>query len=109
MTRKLIQPLHDRILVQRVETAEASKGGIFLPHTAREKPVEGKVVAAGDGRQVQITVGDRRETRLLPLEVQAGDRVIFGKLAGSEIKIDNQEYLILREDDVIGVIEPDHG
>ncbi|MBW1895191.1 MAG: co-chaperone GroES [Deltaproteobacteria bacterium] len=93
-----IRPLHDRILVQRVEEEKTTKGGIIIPDTAKEKPIEGKVIAAGSGR-----VGD--DGKKIPLEVKKGDRILFGKYGGTEIKIEGEEYLIMREDDVLGIIE----
>ena len=94
-----VRPLRDRLLAERVEEQEQKVGGIIIPDTAREKPQQGKVVAAGSGR-----VND--EGKLLPLDVKAGDTILFGKYAGTEIKIDGKEYLILREEEVLGVIEP---
>lgn len=93
-----IRPLQDRILVQRVEEEEKTKGGIIIPDTAKEKPIEGKVVAVGAGR-----VGD--DGKKIPLEVKKGDRILFGKYGGTEVKISGEEYLIMREDDVLGIIE----
>jgi len=93
-----IKPLQDRILVQRVEEEQTTKGGIIIPDTAKEKPIEGKIVAVGGGR-----VGD--DGKKIPLEVKKGDRVLFGKYGGTEVKIDGEEYLIMREDDVLGIIE----
>ncbi|OCC16428.1 Heat shock protein 60 family co-chaperone GroES [Dissulfuribacter thermophilus] len=93
-----IRPLHDRILVQRLEEEEKTKGGIIIPDTAKEKPIEGKVIAVGNGK-----VLENGEVR--PLEVKVGDRVLFGKYAGTDIKIEGEEYLIMREDDILGVIE----
>ena len=93
-----VKPLHDRILVQRVEEEKTTKGGIIIPDTAKEKPAEGKVVAVGDGK-----IGD--DGKRIPLEVKAGDRILFGKYSGTEIKISGEEYLILREDDILGFIE----
>ena len=93
-----IRPLHDRILVQRVEEEKTTKGGIIIPDTAKEKPIEGKVIAAGNGR-----VGD--DGKKIPLEVKKGDRILFGKYGGTEVKIEGEEYLIMREDDVLGIIE----
>jgi chaperonin GroES len=93
-----IRPLHDRILVQRVEEEKTTKGGIIIPDTAKEKPIEGKVIAAGNGR-----VGD--DGKKIPLEVKKGDRILFGKHGGTEVKIEGEEYLIMREDDVLGIIE----
>ncbi|HEX5483663.1 MAG TPA: co-chaperone GroES [Terriglobia bacterium] len=93
-----VRPLHDRILIKRIEEKESVKGGIIIPDTAKEKPQEGEVVAAGHGKKTE-------EGKVIPLDVKAGDRILFGKYSGTEIKIDNEEYLILREDEVLGVIE----
>lgn len=93
-----IRPLHDRILVQRVAEEKTTKGGIIIPDTAKEKPIEGKVIAAGNGK-----VSD--DGKKIPLEVKKGDRVLFGKYGGTEVKIEGEEYLIMREDDVLGIIE----
>ena len=93
-----LRPLQDRILVQRVEEETTTKGGIIIPDTAKEKPAEGKVTAVGNGK-----VGD--DGKRVPLEVKKGDRVLFGKYAGTEVKVDGSEYLIMREEDVLGVIE----
>jgi chaperonin GroES len=93
-----IRPLHDRILVKRVEEQEVRKGGIIIPDTAKEKPQEGKVIAVGNGK-----VGD--DGKKIPLDVKAGDRILFGKYSGSEVKIEDEEYLILREEDVLAIIE----
>jgi chaperonin GroES len=93
-----LRPLQDRILVQRVQEETKTKGGIIIPDTAKEKPAEGKIVAVGNGK-----LGD--DGKRIALEVKEGDRILFGKYAGSEIKIEGEEYLILREDDVLGVIE----
>src|ERR1044071_4949714 len=93
-----MRPLRDRILVERLEEAEQRVGGIIIPDTAKEKPQSGRVIAVGKGR-----INDRGE--VFPLDVKAGEIVLFGKYAGSEIKIDGKEYLILREDDVLGVLE----
>ncbi len=92
-----LRPLQDRILVQRVEEETTTKGGIIIPDTAKEKPAEGKVVAVGNGK-----VGD--DGKRVPLEIKTGDRILFGKYAGTEVKIDGEEYLIMREDDVLGVL-----
>ena len=88
-----ITPLHDRVLVKRIEEKETVKGGIIIPDTAKEKPQEGEVIAVGEGK---IEKGSR-----VPLDVKAGDRILFGKYSGSEIKIEDQEYLILREDEIL--------
>ncbi len=93
-----IRPLHDRIIVRRIEEQEQMRGGLYIPDTAKEKPQEGEVLAVGNGKILE------NGTRL-QLEVKVGDRVLFGKYAGTEVKIDGEEYLILREDDVLGVIE----
>jgi chaperonin GroES len=93
-----IRPLHDRILVKRLEEQEVKKGGIIIPDTAKEKPQEGKVIAAGNGK-----VGD--DGKKIPLDVKAGDRILFGKYSGSEVKIEDDEYLILREEDVLAILE----
>jgi chaperonin GroES len=94
-----IRPLQDRIIVERVEEESKTAGGIIIPDTvSKEKPQEGKVVAAGKGKVTP-------EGKVLPLDVKEGDRVLFGKYAGSEIKIDGKEYLIMREDDILGVVE----
>lgn len=92
-----LRPLQDRILVQRVEEETTTKGGIIIPDTAKEKPAEGKVVAIGNGK-----VGD--DGKRIALEIKAGDRILFGKYAGTEVKIEGEEFLIMREDDVLGVI-----
>ena len=93
-----LRPLQDRILVQRVEEEAKTKGGIIIPDTAKEKPAEGKVVAVGNGK-----VGD--DGKRIALEVKKGDRILFGKYSGTEVKIGGDEYLIMREDDVLGIVE----
>ena len=93
-----IRPLHDRILVKRLEEQETVRGGIIIPDTAKEKPQEGKVVAVGNGK-----VGD--DGKRIPLDVKAGDKILFGKYSGSEVKIEDDEYLILREEDVLAVLD----
>ena len=93
-----IRPLHDRILVRRVKEEEKTKGGIIIPDTAKEKPIEAKVVAVGTGRI--LVSGEVR-----PLAVKKGDLVLFGKYGGTEVKIDGEDHLILREDDILGIIE----
>jgi chaperonin GroES len=93
-----IRPLQDRVIVKRIEEEEKSKGGIIIPDTAKEKPQEGKVVAVGKGK-----VND--EGKVIPLDVKVNDRVLFGKYAGSEINLDGEEHMIMREDDILGVIE----
>jgi chaperonin GroES len=92
-----LKPLQDRILVQRVEEETKTKGGIIIPDTAKEKPAEGKVVAVGAGK-----VGD--DGKRIPVDVKVGDRVLFGKYSGTEVKVDGAEYLIMREDDILGII-----
>ena len=93
-----VRPLHDRILVKRIEEEEKTKGGLIIPDTAKEKPQEGKVIAVGKGRVSE-------DGKLLPLDVHKGDRVLFTKYAGSEIEVGGDEHLIIREDDVLGVLE----
>jgi chaperonin GroES len=93
-----IRPLHDRILVERVEEQEVRRGGIIIPDTAKEKPQEGRVIAVGNGKVTE-------EGKKLPLDVKSGDRILFGKYSGSEVKIDDKEYLILREEDVLAILE----
>jgi chaperonin GroES len=93
-----IRPLQDRILVKRIEEEEKTKGGIIIPDTAKEKPQEGKVIAAGKGK-----VGE--DGKVTPLDVKKGDRVLFSKYAGTEVNIEGEEHLIIREDDVLGVLE----
>ncbi|MCP4111132.1 MAG: co-chaperone GroES [Desulfobacteraceae bacterium] len=93
-----LKPLQDRILVQRVEEEEKTKGGIIIPDTAKEKPAEGKIVAVGNGK-----TGD--DGKRIPLEVKEGDRVLFGKYSGTEVKVEGEEFLIMREDDILGIIE----
>ena len=93
-----VRPLYDRILVQRMQEEERTKGGIIIPDTAKEKSVEGKVVAVGKGK-----INDKGD--LVPLEVKPGDRVMFGKYAGTEIQIEGEDYLIIREDDLLAIIE----
>jgi chaperonin GroES len=93
-----IRPLQDRVIVKRVKEEEKTKGGIIIPDTAKEKPIEGEVIAVGNGK-----VND--EGKLRPVDVKVGDRVLFGKYSGTEVKLDGEEALILREDDIVGVIE----
>ena len=93
-----VRPLHDRILVKCIEEGEVRKGGIIIPDTAKEKPQEGKVIAVGNGK-----VND--DGKKIPLDVKAGDRILFGKYSGSEVKVDDKEYLILREEDVLAVLD----
>jgi chaperonin GroES len=93
-----IKPLHDRVIVKRIEEEETTKGGIIIPDTAKEKPIEGKVLAVGSGKVLD-------NGKKQPLEVKEGDRVLFGKYAGTDIKIDGEEHLILREDEILGIVE----
>lgn len=93
-----LRPLQDRILVTRVDEEEKTKGGIIIPDTAKEKPAEGKVTAVGNGK-----LGD--DGKRVPLEIKKGDRILFGKYSGTEVNVEGEEYLIMREDDVLGVIE----
>ena len=93
-----VRPLHDRIIVQRIEEEEQRVGGIIIPDTAKEKPQQGKVVAVGKGKI-------EKDGKVTPLDVKAGDTVLFGKYAGQEIKVDGEEYLIMNEDDVLAVVE----
>ncbi len=92
------RPLHDRLIVERIEESEQKVGGIIIPDTAKEKPQQGKVIAVGKGRV-------EKDGKVTPLDVKAGDTVLFGKYAGQEIKLDGSEYLIIREEEVLGVIE----
>jgi len=92
-----VKPLHDRILIKRVEEKETIKGGIIIPDTAKEKPQEGEVIAVGGGKKTE-------EGKVIPLDVKAGDRILFGKYSGTEINIDEEEFLIIREDEVLGII-----
>lgn len=93
-----IKPLHDRVIVKRIEEGDTTKGGIIIPDTAKEKPVEGKVLAVGPGKTLE-------SGKQHPLDVKEGDRVLFGKYAGTDIKIDGEEHLIMREDDIIAIVE----
>lgn len=93
-----IRPLYDRIVVKRVEQKEQMQGGLYIPDTAKEKPQEGEVVSVGKGKRLE-------DGKVVPLDVQEGDRILFGKYSGSDIKIDGQEYLIMREDEVLGILE----
>jgi chaperonin GroES len=93
-----VRPLHDRIFVQRIDEGEQKVGGIIIPDTAKEKPQQGKVIAAGNGKT-------KDDSKRVPLDVKAGDRILFGKYSGQEIKLDGDEYLIMREDDVLAVVE----
>jgi chaperonin GroES len=93
-----IRPLHDRLIVKRLEEEEKTKGGIIIPDSAKEKPIEGKVVAVGAGRV-------KKDRTKIPMEVKKGDRILFAKYAGTEVKIDGEEHLMMREDEVLAVIE----
>jgi chaperonin GroES len=93
-----VRPLHDRILVKREEESEEKIGGIIIPDTAKEKPQRGKVVAAGNGKVLE-------DGKRVPLDVKSGDRILFGKYSGNEVKIDGDDYLILREEDVLAILE----
>jgi chaperonin GroES len=93
-----VRPLHDRIIVERIEEGEQQVGGIIIPDTAKEKPQQGKVIAAGNGKV-------KDDGTVTPLDVKAGDTVLFGKYSGQEIKLDGEEFLIMREDEILGVIE----
>jgi chaperonin GroES len=93
-----IRPLQDRVIVKRLEEEEKTKGGIIIPDTAKEKPQEGKVIAVGKGKVTE-------EGKVIPLDVKVGDKILFGKYSGTEIKIGGEEHLIMREEDILGVIE----
>jgi chaperonin GroES len=93
-----VRPLHDRILVKRTEEQEVKKGGIIIPDTAKEKPQEGKVIAVGNGKVTD-------DGKKIPLDVKAGDRILFGKYSGSEVKVEDEEFLILKEEDVLCIID----
>ena len=92
------RPLHDRVLVKRIEGEEKTKGGIIIPDTAKEKPMEGKVIAVGSGNR-------NEDGKLTPLDVKAGDRILFGKWSGTEVKMDGDELLIMKESDILGIVE----
>jgi len=93
-----VKPLQDRVIVKRIDEEETTKGGIIIPDTAKEKPIEGKIVAVGSGKILE-------SGKKSPLEVKKGDRVLFGKYAGTEIKVEGEEYLIMREDDIVAIVE----
>ena len=93
-----IRPLHDRVIVKRIAEEETTKGGIIIPDTAKEKPIEGKVVAVGAGKLMD-------NGKMQPLEVKKGDKILFGKYAGTDIKIEDEEHLIMREEDIIAIVE----
>jgi chaperonin GroES len=92
-----IRPLHDRVVVKRIEEGETMQGGLYIPDSAKEKPQQGEVFAVGKGKRTE-------EGKIIALDVQVGDRILFGKYSGSEIKLDGNEYLIMRDDDILGVI-----
>ena len=98
LTGVKIQPLGDRVLVKPIEAKEVKKGGIIIPDTAKEKPQEGKVVACGKGKVAE-------DGKLMPMELKAGDRILYGKYSGTEIKIDDEEHLIMHQDDVLGILK----
>ena len=93
-----MRPLYDRIVVKRIEEEVQMQGGLYIPDTAKEKPQEGEVVAVGKGKRLE-------DGKIIPLDVQPGDRILFGKYSGSDIKLDNDEFLIMREDEVLGILE----
>ncbi len=98
MAKSKFRPLHDRVVVRRVESEEKSKGGIIIPDTAKEKPQEGEIVAVGSGARDEAG-------KLVPLDVKAGDRILFGKWSGTEVKLDGEELLIMKESDIMGILE----
>ena len=100
MAKLKFRPLHDRVVIKRIEAEEKSKGGIIIPDTAKEKPMEGEVVSAGPGARGE-------DGKLQPMELRSGDRVLFGKWSGTEVKLDGEELIIMKESDVMGVIERD--
>ena len=93
-----IRPLYDRVVVKRVEDTETMKGGLYIPDSAKEKPQEGEVVAIGKGKRLE-------DGKLVALDVQVGDRILFGKYSGSDIKLDGEEYMIMREDEILGILD----
>ncbi len=95
--KQKIRPLHDRVLIKRLNEEEKTKGGIIIPDSAKEKPQEGKIVAVGSGR--------RDEGKIIPMDVRVGDKILFSKYSGNEIKIEGEEHLILKEDEILGVLE----
>ena len=99
MAKTKFRPLHDRVVVRRIEANEKTKGGIIIPDTAQEKPSEGEVIAVGPG-------GRDESGKLIPIDIKAGDRVLFGKWSGTEVKLDGEDLLIMKESDILGVLEP---
>jgi len=97
LTKVKIQPLGDRVLVQPIEQKEVKKGGIIIPDTAKEKPQEGKIIAAGKGKLTD-------EGKVIPMDVKPGDRILYGKYSGSEIKLDGEDYLIMHQEDILGIL-----
>ncbi len=93
-----IRPLYDRVVVKRIEDKETMQGGLYIPDSAKEKPQEGEVAAIGKGKRLD-------DGKLVPLDVQVGDRILFGKYSGSDIKLDGEEYLIMREDEILGILD----
>src|SRR3954467_15357026 len=93
-----IRPLYDRIVVKRIEQEEQKFGGLYIPDSAKEKPQEGEVVAVGKGKRLE-------DGKIVPLDVQAGDRILFGKYSGSEFKLDGEEYMVMREDEILGILD----
>lgn len=93
-----IRPLYDRVVVKRIEEQQAMQGGLYIPDSAKEKPQEGEVVAVGKGKRLE-------NGTLVPLDVQAGDRILFGKYSGNDIKLDGEEYMIMREDEILGILD----
>jgi chaperonin GroES len=98
MTKTKLRPLHDRVLIKRLEEGDEKHGRIIIPDTAKEKPQEGQVIAVGTGKVTE-------DGKKLPLNVKAGDRILFGKYSGSEVKLDGKEYLIMKEEDVLGILD----
>jgi chaperonin GroES len=97
-----IRPLHDRVVVKRIEEGETMQGGLYIPDSAKEKPQQGEVVAVGKGKRLD-------DGKVAPMDVQAGDRILFGKYSGSDIKLNGNEYLIMREDEILGVLSNGNG
>jgi chaperonin GroES len=93
-----IRPLHDRIIVERVEEENKTAGGLIIPDTAKEKPQQGRVIAVGKGKKTE-------DGKVIPMDVKVGDKILFGKYSGTEIKVEGKEYLMMREDDILGVVE----